>query len=317
MPVIQATDLRKEYSGRRGSVVAVDDLSLVVEGPGVHGFLGPNGSGKTTTIRCLLGLISPTEGSVKVLGADVSELHTVIDRVGALVETPKFFPNFSGRKNLRMLATVAGVDKKRVDAVLETVGLQDRSKDTFNSYSLGMKQRLAVGATLLKDPDLIMLDEPANGLDPAGIVEIRLLLRSLAEQGKTIFVSSHQLGEVQQTCDVLTIISQGRVIASGSVDEVLASAGQGRMRLAIADAPGALQVLLAAGFSARLGAAPELIEVDIDPMQGALITQHLAVTGRFVRSLQAEAASLESVFLSLTGAPGPAAPTADEPKASE
>lgn len=305
MTVIEAKGLSKEYRRRGGDpVMAVNNLDLAVEGPSVHGFLGPNGSGKTTTIRCLLGLIRPTSGSVKLLGTDVGDLSMIIDRIGALVETPKFFPNFTGRKNLRMLARVSGVENKRVDEVLEIVGLGDRSKDSFRSYSLGMKQRLAVGATLLKDPELILLDEPANGLDPAGIVEIRRLLRSLADAGKTIFVSSHQLAEVQQTCDVLTIISKGSVIATGSVDQVLASGGGAGLNVVISDPAGALEILTKAGFAARQGAGPETIEVDIDPMQGALITQHLAAAGRFVRLLEPRANTLESVFLSLTGERG-------------
>ena len=264
---IEAIGLRKEY-GRGGTTVAVDDLDLVVEGPGVHGFLGPNGSGKTTTIRCLLGLIRPTSGSVKVLGADVKQLHTVIHRVGALVETPKFFPTFSGRKNLRMLSRVAGVADERVDEVLEIVGLSERGRDAFASYSLGMKQRLAVSATLLRDPDVIILDEPANGLDPAGIVEIRTLMRDLAEQGKTVFVSSHQLGEVQQTCDVLTIINKGRVIRTGSVADVVNSVSQRGLRVTIDNAKAAQEVLTGAGLAARVGAEPSTVEVDLDPSEG-------------------------------------------------
>ena len=252
MPAIEAVGVRKEYSSFRGRpVIAVDELDLVVEGPGVHGFLGPNGSGKTTTIRCLLGLVRPTQGSIRVLGQDVSELHRVIDRVGALVETPKFFPNFSGRKNLKMLAHVAGISDARVDEVLSTVGLSGRGTDLFKTYSLGMKQRLAVGAALLKDPDVVILDEPANGLDPAGIVEMRQLLRRLAEEGKSVFVSSHQLAEVQLTCDVLTIISHGKVIRSGSVDEVVASVTEHRVRVVIDDAQDALAVLIEGGFDAR------------------------------------------------------------------
>lgn len=304
MAVIEAIGLRKEY-GRGGATVAVDDLDLVVEGGGVHGFLGPNGSGKTTTIRCLLGLIKPTAGSVRVLDADVADLHTVIHRVGALVETPKFFPTFSGRKNLRMLASVAGIGDTRIDEVLEVVGLDDRARDSFGSYSLGMKQRLAVGATLLRDPDVVILDEPANGLDPAGIVEIRTLLRNLAAEGKTVFVSSHQLGEVQQTCDVLTIINKGRVIRSGSVDDVVHSVSRGRLRVTIDDAVAALVVLADAGIPARAGGAPHTLEVDLAPSEGARITETLARAGLYLRGLDAPQGSLESAFLELTASQKP------------
>ena len=297
--VIEAIGLRKQY-GRGGTTVAVDDLDLVVDGPGVHGFLGPNGSGKTTTIRCLLGLIRPTSGSVRVLGADVGDLHTVIHRVGALVETPKFFPTFSGRKNLRMLATVAGISDSRLDEVLDIVDLCERSSDSFGSYSLGMKQRLAVGATLLRDPDVVILDEPANGLDPAGIKEIRTLMRDLAAQGKTVFVSSHQLGEVQQTCDVLTIINRGRVIRTGSVADVVNSVSRGGMRVTVDRVEDARSALAAAGLSVRPGDDPDTVDVDLAPSEGARISQVLAAAGLYPRALEAPHGSLESAFLELT-----------------
>lgn len=304
MTVIETAGLRKEYTRLRGDpIVAVDGLDLMIPGAGVYGFLGPNGSGKTTTIRCLLGLIRPTAGSVKVLGEDVSNLQQVIGRIGALVETPKFFPTFSGRKNLQMLAKVAGLERSTVDRSLDTVGLADRSSDNFSSYSLGMKQRLAVAATLLKDPDLIVLDEPANGLDPAGIVEIRELIRQLADDGKTIFVSSHQLGEVQQTCDVVTIIAEGRLIRTGPVNE-LVDLGTRTLLLTIDDAPGALAVLLQAGFSAQLGSLPDTVAINLGPEHGASVSHHLSASGRYLRSLEPQGATLESTFLELTGTAG-------------
>ncbi len=298
--MIEASGLRKEYSSLRGSdVVAVDGIDLVVEGPGVHGFLGPNGSGKTTTIRCLLGLVRPSAGSVRVLGEEISRLHTVIGRVGALVETPKFFPTFTGRKNLLMLGHLSGISASRIDEVLDIVGLRERGGDSFKSYSLGMKQRLAVGATLLKDPDLIILDEPANGLDPAGIVEMRRLIRRLADDGKTIFVSSHQLGEVQLTCDVLTIVSRGQVIRSGSVADVVASVGNRHVRITIEDPAGAEQVLRSAGYAARRD-IDDTISVEIDPREAARLTEMLAGTGRYLQALEPVQGSLEDAFLELT-----------------
>lgn len=302
MTVIEVRSLRKEY---RNGVVAVDDLDIDIAGGGVHGFLGPNGSGKTTTIRCLVGLIRPTSGAVRVLGADTAgSLHTVIDRIGALVETPKFFPNFSGRKNLRMLADVVGVPAAQIDRSLEVVGLADRARDRFGTYSLGMKQRLAVAATLLKDPDLIILDEPANGLDPAGIVEMRQLIRALGEQGKTIFVSSHQLGEVQQTCDEVMIISRGRLVTKGSVSEI-ASIGAGQTQIvSIDDVPGAMTVLQTAGFETRPGDQPGELLVSAGPDRAADINEALARSDRYLRGLRASEASLESVFLELTRGEG-------------
>jgi ABC-2 type transport system ATP-binding protein len=301
-PVIDVRGLRKEY---RNGVVAVDDLDITIEGAGVHGFLGPNGSGKTTTIRCLLGLIRPSAGDVRIHGVDTTtSLHSVIDRVGALVETPKFFPNFSGRKNLKLLAGVIGIPDRRVEECLDIVGLGERGKDRFGTYSLGMKQRLAVAATLLKDPDLIVLDEPANGLDPAGIVEIRQLIRSLGEQGKTIFVSSHQLGEVQQTCDEVMIISKGRLVRKGPVAEI-ASLGAGQDQIvSIPNVPEAMAVLQQAGYKVRPGNEPNTLLVQIDPTQAGGITKTLADGGHYLQGLRTSEASLESVFLELTRGEG-------------
>lgn len=302
MTVIDVQGLRKEY---RNGVVAVDNLDITIEGGGVHGFLGPNGSGKTTTIRCLLGLIRPTAGEVRIHGVDTTRsLHTIVDRIGALVETPKFFPNFGGRKNLRMLAGVIGIPDQQVDHCLETVGLTDRGGDRFSTYSLGMKQRLAVAATLLKDPDLIILDEPANGLDPAGIVEIRQLIRSLGEQGKTIFVSSHQLGEVQQTCDEVMIISKGRLVRKGSVAEI-ASLGAGQHQIvSIPNVPQAMAVLQQAKFQVQPGNEPNTLLVQISPDRAGEITHALAAGGHYLHGLRSSEASLESVFLELTRGEG-------------
>jgi len=296
--VIDVQGLRKEY---RNGVVAVDNLDITIGGGGVHGFLGPNGSGKTTTIRCLLGLIRPTAGRVRIHGVDTTKsLHSVVDRIGALVETPKFFPNFGGRKNLRMLAGVIGIPDQQVDRCLEVVGLTERGGDRFSSYSLGMKQRLAVAATLLKDPDLIILDEPANGLDPAGIVEIRQLIRSLGDQGKTIFVSSHQLGEVQQTCDEVMIISQGRLVTKGPVAEI-ASLGAGQHQIVtIPNVPAAMAVLQEARFPVQPGNEPNTLLVQVTPDRASEITQALAAGGHFLHGLRTSEASLESVFLELT-----------------
>ena len=191
--VIEVDGLRKEYRRRRGGRVrAVDGLDLSVPAGGVFGFLGPNGSGKTTTIRCLLGLSRPTGGRCSLLGADApSQLSTVIGQVGALVEAPGLNPGMSGRQTLVILATSVGIGQRRVDDVLDTVGLADRAEDLVRGYSLGMRQRLGLAVALLKDPELLILDEPANGLDPAGIREVRQLVRQLAADGRTVFLSSH------------------------------------------------------------------------------------------------------------------------------
>jgi ABC-2 type transport system ATP-binding protein len=183
--VIEVEGLHKVYVRRkrlrRRTAHAVDGLDLEVPEGGVYGFLGPNGSGKTTTIRCLLGLVRATEGHCRILGAEPHQLHTVIERIGSIVETPLLFPTFSGHRNLRILADLGGFAGRDIDGPLERVGLADRADDQVKAYSLGMRQRLAIAAALLKDPDLLVLDEPANGLDPAGIREIRELLRSLAD----------------------------------------------------------------------------------------------------------------------------------------
>ncbi len=299
--VIEAVGLRKEF---RNSVVAIDNLDFSIPSGGVYGFLGPNGSGKTTTIRCMLGLIKPSAGSVRLLGEDSSKsLRSVIHRVGALVETPKFFPTFGGRKNLRMFAQVAGLPNSEVDRVLEIVGLGERGGDSFGSYSLGMKQRLAIAATLLKDPEVIILDEPANGLDPAGIVEIRQLIRQLGESGKTIFVSSHQLGEVQQTCDHVMIISKGRLIQSGSVEELVAL-GQGDSQIITIDRPHeAADILNAQGYQATVIDAAT-VTVAVDGSEAQAINETLAANQLFLRGLRAQESSLESVFLELTEGEG-------------
>src|SRR5918998_2989199 len=246
---IEAYNLRKVYRARGGRRAAVDGLDLRVPLGGVHGFLGPNGSGKTTTIRMLLGLITADSGYIRIFDHEVPlHLDQVIDRVGAIVEQPRFFPNFSGRKNLNLLATAIGSPRRQVNVVLEEVGLAERADDKFRAYSLGMKQRLAIAATLLKDPSLLIFDEPTNGLDPAGIHEIRATMRSLADRGKTVLVSSHILSEVQQVADTVSIIGRGRMLAEGTVTEILDAASGQSARVGVADPTAAAEVLTQAGF---------------------------------------------------------------------
>ena len=302
-PIIDVRGLRKDF---RNGVAAIDGLDIQISSGGrVHGFLGPNGAGKTTTIRCLLGLIRPTAGEVKLFGTDIStDLPAIMSRVGALVETPKFFPNFSGRKNLQMLANVVGISGTAIDQSLETVGLSERSKDKFGNYSLGMKQRLAIAATLLKDPELVVLDEPANGLDPAGIVEIRQLIRRLGETGRTVFVSSHQLGEVQQTCDEVMIISKGRLIRQGPVEEMVSLGISNTQIVTVRDVASAINVLNTAGFAVQPVPEPETLHVQIEPTRAEEITRVLASQNIFLKGMRPAQASLESVFLDLTEGQG-------------
>ena len=214
--VVEVRELTKRYGN---GVVAVDQVSLGVRRGEVYGFLGPNGAGKTTTLRVLLGLVAPSAGHVRVLGRPPGD-PAALARIGSLVEGPAFYPYLSGRDNLRVLTRYAGVPERRVPEVLRTVDLADRGGDRFGTYSLGMKQRLGVAAALLKDPALVVLDEPTNGLDPAGMRDMRRLVRRLGAEGRTVLLSSHLLGEVQQVCDRVGIISGGRLIAESTVAEL-------------------------------------------------------------------------------------------------
>ncbi|QVT80579.1 Daunorubicin/doxorubicin resistance ATP-binding protein DrrA [Nocardioides aquaticus] len=298
--VIATRGLRKEFrSIRRGNHVAVQDLDLAVPRGGVHGFLGPNGSGKTTTIRMLLGLARPTAGSMSLLGEPVpSRLPVVMGRVGAVVESPKFSPGFTGRQNLLLLSRGIGAPDRRVDEAMETVGLGRRGADRYRGFSLGMKQRLAIAATLLKEPELLILDEPTNGLDPAGIREIRETIRDLGSSGVTVLLSSHILAEVQQVCDAATIIGRGRMLASGRVDDLVAGTGTSTWRVRAAATDRLDRALAAGGFTARPDTDPaaRVVEAD-DP--GAL-NQALGGAGVWLTELVPLRRDLETVFLELT-----------------
>ncbi len=296
--IVETNGLRKEYRNRKGRSVAVDNLSLLIRRGGVHGFLGPNGSGKTTTIRMLLGLARPTSGSMRLFGEDVPQhLPAVMDRVGAIVENPKFFGPFTARKSLNLLADTLGVPRSRVDSVLEDVGLSDRADDRFKAYSLGMKQRLAIASTLLKEPELLILDEPTNGLDPAGIREIRDTIRSLGAAGVTVVLSSHILAEVQQVCDHVSIIGRGRMLASGEVADVIGDAS-GAVKVGLADLDAGERILAERQFVVRRQADHLLVE---GVQNTASITQLLAEASLYVSELTPVRANLESVFLELTG----------------
>ncbi len=215
-PAIELHGLTKRYGGR----MAVDDLTATIPTGKVTGFIGPNGAGKTTTMAMLLGLVTPTAGHGHVLGSPLDRPDAFLQRVGALVEGPAFWPGLTGAENLRALAALAGHEPGRVGPVLELVGLSHRGGDRYGTYSLGMKQRLGIAAAMLGDPELLVLDEPVNGLDPTGITEMRQLIASLAAEGRTVLVSSHLLSELEQVADWLLVIDRGRAVYEGPTSEL-------------------------------------------------------------------------------------------------
>ena len=296
--VIETIGLRKEFRTRRGRrVVAVRDLDLAVPAGGVHGFLGPNGSGKTTTIRMLLGLARASAGHMRLFGKAVPDhLPEVMERIGAVVEQPKFVPTFTGRQNLTLLARSIGLPRRSVDAALDRVGLTGRDRERFKGYSLGMKQRLAIAATLLKSPDLLILDEPTNGLDPAGIRDIRDMIRDLGESGVTVLLSSHILAEVQQVCHSVSIIGNGRLLASGAVHDLVGGPAS-TTRVGVPDPAAGAGVLQGAGY--RVSREGEVLHVE-GAENPADITRLLAEHGMYVHELSPVRQDLESVFLQLT-----------------
>ena len=291
-PLVEVTGLTKRYGG----ITAVDGIELTVRRGEVYGFLGPNGAGKTTTLRILTGLIAPSSGSVRVLGGSPGDPR-VLARTGSLVESPAFYPFLSGRDNLRVLAGHAGAPARRVDEALELVDLAGRARDRFATYSLGMKQRLGVAAALLKDPELVILDEPTNGLDPAGMREMRRLVRELGTGERTVLLSSHLLGEVQQICDRVGIISQGRMVAERTVGEL-----RGRQELVVSAEPldGAreyLEALLGAGTVRQDDGA---LRIQVEPVRASEINRRLVEAGIDLFGLRFAERPLEDVFFELT-----------------
>ncbi|CAM3126845.1 ABC transporter ATP-binding protein [Stackebrandtia soli] len=302
-PVLDVSELRKTYRSRKGgSTVAVAGLDLTVNQGEVHGFLGPNGSGKTTTLRILLGLAHADGGHMRIFGETVPQgLPRVIDRIGAIVESPRFFGHFTGRKTLSLLAGTIGLPVGRVDEVLELVGLRERGEEQVKGYSLGMRQRLAVASALLKQPQLLILDEPTNGLDPAGIREMRELMRRLASTGVTVLVSSHLLSEVEQLCDTMTIVSRGRQVTSGRVDEILAEHATKQLRVRLeseASLSDAQQILVESGFAVDVAGDRLIIRNGAPP---AAVTKALADEQVYLTELVGIPVDLETVFLRLTG----------------
>lgn len=295
-PIIQTFGLSKRYR----KTTAVDDISFRVEPGQIFGFLGPNGAGKTTTIGLLTGIITPTGGRFELFGgSSAAELHAARQRIGATLETPNFYPYLSGRDNLRIVANVKRREAAEIDRVLDLVGLGRRAKQKFKAYSLGMKQRLALAATMLGDPELIILDEPANGLDPEGMREIREIIRDLGEGGTTIFLSSHLLWEVERTCTHVAIIQNGRIVRQDSVADVT-SRGVAGLRAADLDAlASAAAEYPGARWARRRG---DRVVAELEDGDLAALNAWLAARGIHLSHLALEARSLEDVFMEATGA---------------
>src|SRR6266567_1477969 len=291
---IETHGLSKHFGQRK----AVDGLTISIPAGTIAGFVGPNGAGKTTTIRLLLGLLRPTEGSATILGQPLTHPERFLPRVGALVEAPAFYPSLSGRTNLEVLAHLGGHPRSRVGQLFELVELSDRAKDPVRKYSQGMKQRLGVAMALLPDPDLLILDEPTNGLDPLGIIQMRDLLRRLREQGKTIFLSSHLLGELEQVTDWLVMLHHGKALFSGPAREFLDRRGE-----LVVEAEEATQLELVARIASAAG-------YTVTPDNGSLriacpasfaeeLNRRAREAGATRVAIRAQEASLEERFLAL------------------
>lgn len=311
--IISTKRLTKAY----GKLVAVNDLHVQVMRGDVFGFLGPNGAGKSTTIRMLLGLVRPTAGRALIFGMDTAyQMPTILRHVGAMIEMPVFYPYLTGIDNLRVVAVASGMvagraNQRRIEEVLELVELKNQARMAYRKYSLGMKQRLGIASALLIDPELLLLDEPTNGLDPAGMYEIRRLIQRLAALGKTIFLSSHLLHEVQQVCNRVAILQKGNLIKQGNVRELLRSKEQIQVRLGNADelerARGVLEQARERGANwigllavEKDHHGQEMLCVDAPQTCSAEINRLLAQAGLFATELHPYEGSLEDVYLQLT-----------------
>ncbi len=295
-PAVVTVGLTKHF----GALHAVERIDIELPTGVVSGFVGPNGAGKTTTIQMLLGLLRPTAGSARVLGQAIATPDAYLPRVGALIEAPTFYPTLSGARNLEVLARLGRIDRGRVARTLELVGLTERAHSQVRTYSLGMKQRLGVAAALLPDPELVILDEPTNGLDPAGTREMRTLLRELVDGGMTVFVSSHVLSEIETICDHLVLIDHGQILFQGSMAalldaqhaELLATPEHAR------DAGPLAELCASAGKQARVDG--ELVHVVAGEDWAAELNRRAMAAGITLRGLQAKRASLEEAFFAIT-----------------
>jgi len=296
---VRTTALTKRYKQR----LAVDAVDIELPVGVVSGFVGPNGAGKTTTIQLLLGLCRPTSGTAQVLGRPISDPASYLGRVGALIEAPSFYPSLSGRRNLEVLTRLGRINSSRIAEVLELVELSDRANDFVRAYSLGMKQRLGVAAALLPNPELCILDEPTNGLDPAGIREMRSVIRGLADRGITVFVSSHLLGEIEAICDHLVMIDSGRIVFQGGVDRLI-GAQQSEIVATPehpADAPALAVLCVAAGRPARVDGDDVRVQAPAD--WAPELNRQAMAGGITLRGLAVVRASLEEAYFAITEGP--------------
>jgi len=297
--LVRTEGLRKRY----GSIEAVAGLDLHVYAGEVFSFLGPNGSGKSTTVGMILGLVRPTAGRALVFGNDMAQRPwPALKRIGAVIESPAFYPYLSGYDNLKVIAiTLGDIANSRIDQMLDLVGLLDRKRDPYKTYSLGMKQRLGIASTLLRDPELIILDEPTNGLDPAGTREVRELIPSLAREGHSVFLCSHLLHEVQEVSDRVAIIKDGRLLSEGTVDQLL---GRGQfLRLRAADNAALARALGSIDWVSGIEQVDGYLRAQAPVAQAAELNQVLSARGIYLSELAPWQTDLEEVFLDLTGSP--------------
>ncbi len=283
-----------------GKLAAVDDLNLEVRKGEVFGFLGPNGSGKSTTIGMMLGLLAPTSGTVELFGLNIQNyLPKILQRIGAVTESIGFYPYLSGRDNLKYVARITGgISSRRIKEVLELVELSGREKDKFSNYSLGMKQRLAIACALLNDPEFVVLDEPTNGLDPAGMKEIRELIIRLGQEGKTIFLNSHLLHEVEQVCRRVAIIKQGKVIAQGLVKDLMKKGDT--LQIKVNEPEKAMTVLKNINWITSIVREDDKLLIGVKAEKYAEISAVLAKESIFVTEMRAKENTLEEFFLEMT-----------------
>jgi ABC-2 type transport system ATP-binding protein len=292
--IVETHSLTKRYGS---GVLAVDSVDMSVRRGEVYGFLGPNGAGKTTTLRMLVGLIRPTAGTATVAGHAPGDPKGLA-RIGSLIESPGFYPYLSGRENLRVVADLASAGQKRVDEVLDIVELGSRAGRKFGTYSTGMKQRLGVAAALLKDPELLILDEPTNGLDPQGMAEMRKLIKDIGQGERTVLLSSHLLGEVEQICDRVGVISNGHLVKQSTVQELLGEEGVLVRAQPIEQAEELLTKMFGPEAISRQDGA---IHLKTMPEHSMEINRRLTEAGIGVSELRPFERSLEEVFFQLTG----------------